>query len=149
MLKKAQILVLNSFLIKKSSKIFSTLFFIVFSFLIQTRAYAQGPALVPENHKVDGNYEINDFIVVAINISKWILIVSGSLALLAFIVGGLMFILSAGNKELVDRGKKSMIGATIGLIVVLLAFSIIDFFMAKMGYDQSSFGGTWYTAPSK
>ena len=136
----------RAFRIKKAITIVSVIFFVLFSLLIQVSVYAQGPSLVPSatpeevDKRATGDYELNDFIVVAINVSKWILIVSGSLALLAFIVGGFMFILSGGNRELVSKGKASLIGATIGLVVVLLAFTIINYFMQKIGYVDS---GTW------
>ena len=135
---------------KKIIKKVSIFFFVAFSFLIQIRAYAQGPALVPgseagaqDEKYLKGNYEVNDFIVVAISVSKWILIVAGSLSLLAFIVGGLMFILSAGNREWVEKGKASLIGATIGLVVVLLAFTAVSYFMDTIGYVE---GDNWSTA---
>lgn len=130
---------------EKIVKILATSFFVCFSFVMQTYAYAQGPHLVPDDagKKATGNYELNDFVIVAINVSKWILIISGSLALLAFVVGGLMFILSGGNRELVEKGKASLIGATIGLLVVMLAFTAISYFMKKIGYDDAAFGGAW------
>ncbi len=141
-------LVRQTLLAKKIVKISTIVFFVCFSLLIQFRAYAQGPSIVPDDgKKAGGNYEVNDFVLVAINVSKWVLILSGSLALLAFIVGGLMFILSGGNRELVEKGKSSMIAATIGIIVVLLAFTAINYFMTKMGYDEATFGGGWHTAP--
>ena len=132
---------------KKIIKKVSIFFFVAFSFLIQIRAYAQGQHLVPESGKEDGNYEINDFIIVALRVAEWILIVAGSLSLLAFIVGGLMFILSAGNREWVEKGKASLIGATIGLAVVLLAFTAISYFMDTIGYEGGKdFGSEWSTA---
>ena len=127
---------------KKFVRYVRTLFFTIFSFLVAARTFAGGPALVPNdrNQKATGDYVVNDFVVVIISISKWILILSGSLALLAFIVGGLMLILSGGNKEMVERGKASLKGATIGLVVVLLAFTAISYFMQKIGYVGGPFG---------
>ena len=112
-------------------------------FVVHNQALASGPHLVPEAGKDSGNYQLSDFVVVALNVATWILIVSGSLALLAFVVGGLMFILSAGNRELVEKGKHSLIGATIGLVIVLLAFTAIDFFLDKLDYQEGLFGGEW------
>ncbi len=133
---------------KKIIKILTISFFVLFSFFVQIVVYAQGPTLVPGGGTQDpkyasGNYEINDFVLIAVNVSEWVLILAGSLSLLAFVVGGLMFILSSGNRELVEKGKNSLIGATIGLAIVFLAFTAINYFMQKMGYDHASFGGAW------
>ena len=131
---------------KKFVRYFRTLFFTIFSFLMAARTFAGGPALVPDdrNQKATGDYVLNDFVVVLINVSKWILIVSGSLALLAFIVGGLMFILSGGNKDMVEKGKGALKGAVIGLVVVMLAYVAISYFMLKIGYNDNF--GAWNSA---
>jgi len=128
---------------KKYSKIIIIAFVLMLFFVVHNQALASGPHLVPEAGKDSGNYQLSDFVVVALNVATWILIVSGSLALLAFVVGGLMFILSAGNRELVEKGKNSLIGATIGLVIVLLAFTAIDFFLDKLDYQEGLFGGEW------
>ena len=121
------------------------MFISIFSFLLKVKVYAEEVHLVPESGKESGDYQLNDFILVAVNVAKWILIVSGSLALLAFVVGGFMFVLSGGNRDLVEKGKSSLIGATIGLLVVFLAFTAINYFMNKIGYDEAAFGGHWYS----
>jgi hypothetical protein len=134
----------------KMIKILTISFLIFFSLFINVGVYAQGPALVPgsggdaqDSKYLSGDYEVNDFLQVALNVSQWILIISGSLALLAFIVGGLMFILSHGNRELVEKGKAALIGATIGLAIVFLAFTAVDYFMDKIGYKGGPFGSNW------
>jgi hypothetical protein len=112
-------------------------------------AEAVGPNLVEQGDKYNkGDYTANDLLLVGIRVTQWVLILSGSLALLAFVVGGFMFILSAGNKDLVQKGKNSLIAAVIGLAVVLLAFTAINYFMTSLGYDQSNFGGAWNVAPN-
>lgn len=75
----------------------------------------------------DGDYTLNDFIQLAVNISKWLLGITGSLALLAFIYGGVVFLISAGNTEMVAKGKKIIIGAVIGLLIVFASYTIISF----------------------
>lgn len=90
----------------------------------------------------DGDYTLNDFIQLAVNISKWLLGITGSLALLAFIYGGVVFLISAGNTEMVAKGKKIIIGAIIGLVVVFASYMIIQFTMDALGIEKAK-GGKW------
>src|SRR3989339_1480412 len=53
--------------------------------------------------KYCGNYQVNDVLELLVRISKIILGIVGALALLAFVAGGVMFLVSAGNKSLVER----------------------------------------------
>ncbi len=71
-----------------------------------------------------GNCSICDSIVVFTNIAKWILGVAGALALLIFIYGGFMMIISHGNPEYVEKGKKALTGTLIGLVLILGAWQM-------------------------
>ncbi|MBU4257117.1 pilin [Patescibacteria group bacterium] len=90
-----------------------------------------------------GDYTLNDFIQLAVNISKWLLGITGSLALLAFIYGGVVFLISAGNTEMVARGKKIIIGAVIGLVIVFASYTIISFVFTAFEVPG---GGNWATS---
>jgi hypothetical protein len=92
-----------------------------------------------------GDYTLNDFIQLAVNISKWLLGITGSLALLAFIYGGVVFLISAGNTEMVAKGKKIIIGAVIGLVIVFASYTIIQFTMDALGIEKAE-GGKWSTS---
>ena len=94
-----------------------------------------------------GDYEVNDFLQLGVNISNFILGIVGSLALLAFVVGGVMFLASGGNKNLVDRGKATIIGAVIGLVIVFASYTIISFAADAMGVKtngKSIFQTDWF-----
>ncbi len=91
--------------------------------------------------------DISELLVIVINIANWILGISAAAALLAFVIGGLMMILSGGNKNTVEQGKATLIGATIGLIVVFTSFLVINFAMQTLGYNQGVFG-KWDTVKS-
>lgn len=84
-----------------------------------------------------GNYGVDDFLVLAINISKWILGIVGSLALLMFIYGGLMFLISAGSADKIGQAKKIIIAAVVGLVIVFSSYLIIQFVMSSMGLGWS------------
>lgn len=48
-------------------------------------------------------------------------------ALIFLLVGGVMYITSAGNEGQVDKAKKTIFYAIIGLIVGLLSYILVDF----------------------
>ncbi|MCK4540053.1 hypothetical protein KAU09_02785 [Candidatus Parcubacteria bacterium] len=95
-----------------------------------------------------GDYEVNDFLSLGVHVSNIILGIVGSLALLAFVAGGLMFLASGGNKTLIDRGKATIIGAVIGLVIVFASYTIISFAADAMGVEvpdnKSIFQTSWF-----
>lgn len=97
--------------------------------------------------KYCGNYQVSDVMSLGVRISNMILGVVGALALLAFVVGGIMFLVSAGNKSLVERGKNTIIGAVIGLIVVFASYTIISFTASVLGIkveEKGIFNSGWF-----
>lgn len=95
------------------------------------------------NCKEDGNCELNDIIVVLIRTSEIILGVIGSLTLLAFVIGGTFILVSGGNNEMVTKGKKIIIGAVIGIVIVFMSYGIIQFAMKAMGIDNWDSRTNW------
>ena len=87
-----------------------------------------------------GNYQLNDLVRIATKVAEIILGIVGSLALLAFVAGGLMMMLSAGNPEWVTRGKQTLIGAVIGLTIVFTSYTIIYFVFNALGIDWVQYG---------
>lgn len=108
-----------------------------------TSAYGQG--IVPQatgssdcpggDATYCGNYKLNDFVSLAINVSKWILGIVGSLALVMFIYGGFLFLISGGSSDKISQANKIVVAAVIGLVIVLASFLIIKFVMGSMGLD--------------
>ncbi|MEI7620462.1 MAG: pilin [Candidatus Falkowbacteria bacterium] len=84
-----------------------------------------------------GNYSLNDGVQLMVNVANWILGIVGSLALLMFVLGGFMFLISGGNAKTVEMGKGILIGAVIGLILVFSSYMIIQFSMSAMGLTWS------------
>jgi hypothetical protein len=68
----------------------------------------------------------------------------GSIALIMFIISGVMFLISGGNQTRVAKAKKFMISAVIGLLIVFASFLIIDFVLKGIGYENVD---TWNTTP--
>lgn len=108
---------------------------------------ARAEGLLPEPHGSKcpdnsncGNYTLNDMVSTAVKISEFILGIVGSLALLAFVAGGLMMMLSAGNAEWVTRGKQTLIGAVVGLAIVFTSYSIIQLVFTSLGVEKANRG---------
>ena len=55
-----------------------------------------------------------------------LLSITGLVAVLFLIIGGVRYITSAGNEEQAEAGKKTMQNAIIGIIIVVLSFVIVS-----------------------
>ncbi|PIW36720.1 MAG: hypothetical protein COW24_04110 [Candidatus Kerfeldbacteria bacterium CG15_BIG_FIL_POST_REV_8_21_14_020_45_12] len=91
----------------------------------------------------NGDCTACDFITLFVNIAQWVLGVVSGVAMLMVVVGGLMWIISAGNPERVKRGQQILIGAVIGVALVLSGYLIVSFTIASL-LGQSGFS----TAPT-
>ena len=56
------------------------------------------------------------------NIILWFLAICGVVAVLSLIYGGVLYITSAGEAEKAERGKKTITGAIIGIIIIMLSY---------------------------
>ncbi len=70
-----------------------------------------------------------------LNVVDIILGVVGSLALLMFVYGGIMMLISAGNSDKVSKAKGIIIAAVIGLGIVFASYLIIEFVMRALGVN--------------
>ena len=85
--------------------------------------------------KTDSECSLDDFMRIGINISEFILGLTGSLALGAFIYGGIVMLISGGSSEKVTQAKSIIIGAVIGLIIVFASYIIIAFVYKALGLN--------------
>ena len=65
-------------------------------------------------------------------IIKAVLGVVGSLALVMFIYGGLLWMTAAGNEERITKAKQILIAALIGLIIIIMAWGLTQFVMNQL-----------------
>ncbi|MFH0840566.1 MAG: pilin [bacterium] len=77
-----------------------------------------------------GTYSIPELIG---RIIRALLGIVGSLALIMFVAGGLMWMTSAGNEKRVAAGKNTIIWAAIGLVVIFFAYIIVKFVLEAIG----------------
>ncbi|MFH1233295.1 MAG: pilin [Patescibacteria group bacterium] len=65
-------------------------------------------------------------------IIKAVLGIVGSLALVMFIYGGILWMLSAGKQEQVTKGKETLLWATIGIIVIFSAYALVSLVLTAL-----------------
>ena len=51
---------------------------------------------------------------------------AGAIAVIVIVIGGFYYVLSLNNAQRVARAKNAILSATIGLVVVLMAFAITN-----------------------
>lgn len=80
--------------------------------------------------RASGDCTLSDMLQVLVNVSYLILAISGTAALIAFIYGGVMWIISNGNADQIKKGKASLTGAAIGLAIVFGAYAMINLLLS-------------------
>jgi len=70
-----------------------------------------------------------NLINVVLRVVQWILGVLPLVAVIFLILGGFQWLTSAGDEERVERAKRTISAAVIGLVIVLLAWAIVEFFV--------------------
>ena len=71
-----------------------------------------------------GTADLKDTVV---NIIQWVLGILALVAVVMIIIGGFQWMTAAGNEERIEKAKKVISAAVIGLIIVLLAWAIVIF----------------------
>ncbi len=59
------------------------------------------------------------------DVIKLMLLFAGAIAVLFIIIGGYYYITASGNEEQSEKGKKTLINAIIGIVIIILAYTII------------------------
>jgi len=64
--------------------------------------------------------------VVITNFMQWLLGVFGFLAIIAFVISGILYLTSAGNEDQAEKAKRGVIWSTVGVIVALSSLIIVN-----------------------
>jgi len=80
------------------------------------------------------NTDKDSLLVTLFTLIGWILAFVGPLAVLFIIIGGILYMTSAGNPERVSRAKKTLTYAIVGLVVVVLSYWIVNFTQSLLNY---------------
>lgn len=86
-------------------------------------------------YAIDGAAQTQTFID---NIVKVMVGIAGAVAVVYMVAGGFQYITSSGHPEKLDKAKKTLLYSGIGLGIVLIAYTIVDFVSSMV---RSAFGG--------
>lgn len=73
-------------------------------------------------------------------ITNVLLFIIGALAVIMIIIGGLRYVISAGNSTQVTAAKNTILYAVVGLIVAILGFAVVNFVLGA--FSSGGSGGT-------
>lgn len=59
----------------------------------------------------------------------WLIAILGIIALIAFVVSGLMYLMAAGDDDMIDRAKNAMKWSIVGIAVALSGYIILSAIM--------------------
>lgn len=88
----------------------------------------------------------NDLRACLEKVVEYVLSLAGVLALAGVIYGGFIYLTSAGSQERIETGKNAVVYSVIGVIVIGLAFAIVQFIFNALGGGGT--GGSVTTTPS-
>ncbi len=69
---------------------------------------------------------------------KGVLGISGSLALIMFIYGGIIWLTSGGSPERIKKGKNTLIWAVIGMAIIFSAYMAVDLVIRALSSGETT-----------
>ncbi len=81
---------------------------------------------VSESCQKLGNCTVCDALKLVGGIAQWLLATIGALSLLLVVWGGFTWLTSGGNPEKIKKGKDQILGAALGMVVLLGAWTFIN-----------------------
>lgn len=85
--------------------------------------------------------QAKDFQTLIGQVIKAVLGVVGSIALLMFIYGGFLWMTSSGNEQKITQGKNVITWATIGLAIIFLSYTLVNFVIGGITAGGGGGGG--------
>lgn len=152
---------MNKKIILTASLIFAIFFISTPVFAAESNAFlsaigVSGGRLIPlkctDTGASSGNVNdcgLNEIMQTVVNFTQLLLGLTGSLALLAFLYGGVLWIISAGKSEMVEKGKQAITAAVIGLVIMLTSWLIVNTTIAaltkgQVGATAQIFNQNWF-----
>jgi len=91
---------------------------------------AQGAAPSPVPTLPPGN---GDLLPIINSVTTWLLVMAGALAVVFLIIGGVQYVISAGNPTSAEKAKKTIIYALIGIIIIAASAFLVNFVLHLIG----------------
>ena len=66
------------------------------------------------------------------NLVNILLFLAGAVAVIVIIIGGIRYVMSSGDAGQVQSAKNTILYAVIGLIVVIMAYAIVNFVVTNV-----------------
>ncbi len=64
---------------------------------------------------------------IIINLLEWLLLIFTILAVISFVIAGIMFLMAGSNKEMYERAKNAVTYSIIGVTVGIIGYIVIRF----------------------
>ena len=80
--------------------------------------------------------DITIFLVLMFNIITYLFSIIGGVALLFFVYGGFVFVLSEGNSEKITKGKNIIIAAVLGIAIAFGGYALVRFVGEVVGIQS-------------
>lgn len=93
----------------------------------------EGAGATPSEFGLPNFLGVDDPSIVIGRIIKFIMGFVGTIALVIFIYGGVLWLISAGRDEYVTKGKNAMVWSTIGLVIVFSGYILVKFVFSLFG----------------
>lgn len=84
-----------------------------------------GGKCILENPAPNQLVNISDPKDLVIRIIGWFLYFAGGVAVIFLIIGGFQYVASRGNEEVLEKAKRTITAAIIGLVVIITAFAVV------------------------
>ncbi|HEX9503061.1 MAG TPA: hypothetical protein VF974_01930 [Patescibacteria group bacterium] len=98
------------------------------------KAQISGGTIPQVNLPLLGGGTFRGTVVYVINI---LIAIAGIIAVLFLIYGGLQYITSGGNEEVAESAKKTIQNSIIGLVIIILSFTIITVIANALVFNRT------------
>jgi len=65
--------------------------------------------------------------------------VAGIVAVVFLIIGGFRYVTAGGNVEAADQAKTTILNSIIGLVVIFIAFLLVNYLLAQFGFSPATY----------
>lgn len=80
----------------------------------------------------DGNCTLDDIVCTGVAFANLLIALSGAAFFATFVYGGALYVLSFMDTSYAGKGKKAMVGAAIGMVIVLSSWTIVNYFASAI-----------------